>query len=92
MVPGETLFDLKAEKGLPLDFSLAVILDRGFRVEFPSFIQKARACGWYDFQTIKAIQEAMTDACIDRVYAAGVIERAKLFMLKHPFDEVFVQQ
>ena len=81
---GRKLFDLKAQHGLPLDFALSVIVDRGLVVEWPSFIRRARENGWYDFQTIKAISAAVVDAYMDRERAEQVITAAKLFMLKEP--------
>lgn len=82
LISGEFLFDLKTEKGLPLDFSVGAVIDRGFGIEWVSLIRKARASGWYDFQTFRAIKEALTDAGITREYADGVLSRVKLFMLK----------
>ena len=83
---GWKLFDLKAQHGLPLDFAVAAIADRGFVVEWPSFIRRARENGWFDFQTIKVISQAVSDAYMDRKYAEQVVSRAKLFMLKEPLE------
>lgn len=85
-IEGKFLFDMKAQNGLPLDFSVAAVSDRGFIVEWPSFIRRARENGWFDFQTIKVITQAVADAYVDKKYAEQVVIRAKLFMLKEPME------
>jgi hypothetical protein len=84
LIPGKLLFDLKTSNGLPLDFSLARVLDAGFGVEWPSFIDAARKNGWFDFQTIKEMSNALVDASATRDYIEGVVVRAKLYMLSEP--------
>lgn len=84
MFRGARLFGLKDAHGLPLDFALdAIINDRGMVVEWPGFIEAARAAGWWDYQTLAVMEHALQDAGVARDLTAGIVERAKLYVMAH---------
>lgn len=87
LFPGARLFAMKDSRGFPLEFALdRIINDEGMVVEWPGFIDAARAAGWWDFQTIEVMTHALQDAGVDRAMADGIVQRAQLYMLSvaHP--------
>ena len=84
-VDGAVLFKMKDEQGLPLDMQVGVLFDLGFGISWPGFIDAARRAGWYDFQIHDQIEHALQDCgSCSRDYISGVLERVKLYVLKHP--------
>lgn len=84
--PGSRLFELKATHGLPLEVAVERVLGTGVLIDWTSFISAARNNGWYDFQTIEVIENALTDAFVDRNVVRAVVTRCKLYILKNPMD------
>lgn len=62
--PGEILFNLYDEKGLPLMFSLSFIIDKKYVVNWSSFIDSAADHGW----SPKKIYNTITHGCSDAGY------------------------
>jgi len=83
MFSGRTLFKIKDEHGLPLDFALAQIIDAGQTVDWPEFIEHARECKWWDFQIINVLEHVLVDAG-GKDYADNVLMRTKLYMMANP--------
>ncbi len=84
---GARLFDLKAEHGLPIDFALDRVIAAGVRaVDWPAFIERARACGWWDFQTFRALSEAVRDSDLPRTVQGSILDGFKRYVLLHPID------
>lgn len=85
---GKKLFELKATHGLPLDVAISRIADESasIRIDWVEFIETARSNGWWDYQTVEAIEIALTDADLLRSYRDEVLQRVKLYMLTNPID------
>lgn len=81
--PGARLFQLKATHGVPLEISLENLTRRSMVVDWTDFVKEARLSGWYDFQTLEVIQNALADV-FDRDVQEAVILRIKRFILKNP--------
>lgn len=81
--PGARLFQLKATHGVPLEISLENLTNRSMIVDWVGFIKEARLSGWYDFQTLEVIQNALADV-FDRDYQEAIILRLKRYILKNP--------
>lgn len=82
---GKELFELKDTHGMPLDFSLDIVCnERKMAVDWPSFIEAARAAGWYDFQTLSQITHAMEHAALPSAYREAVIAGFKNYVLQNP--------
>lgn len=81
--PGARLFQLKATYGIPLEISLENLTRRSMVVDWTGFINEARLSGWYDFQTLEVVQNALADV-FDRDVQEAVILRLKLFIVKNP--------
>jgi alanyl-tRNA synthetase len=84
MVPGSLVFDMKAAHGLPLDFTIDAIAERGMFIEWPSFIERARQCGRWDFQTYRDLSEALEDSSISRKTSAAILDAFKSYVLAYP--------
>lgn len=85
--PGARLFELKATHGLPLDAAIDRIINKHrTAISWDGFLTQARANGWYDFQTMDVITQALEDALIDREMRLGIITRLKLYILKNPME------
>ncbi|QDB71265.1 alanyl-tRNA synthetase [Serratia phage Moabite] len=82
--PGDRLFELKATHGVPLEISVAAILNKGKVIDWGQFIEQARRNKFWDFQILDMITNAVQDAGTDPDYIAGVVERTKFYMLKNP--------
>lgn len=85
--PGDDLFKLKATHGLPLDFALDKIINEfGMAVSWVEFIEEARRCGWWDFQTFDEIDHSMADAMIPREMQTAIKQRFRMYVVtnKHP--------
>jgi alanyl-tRNA synthetase len=86
---GEALFELKATYGFPLDFALdRIINDYHLAVDWVAFIKCARKNEWWDFQTLKVIEEALQDASLPSGMAEAIITRFKLYVMKHPHPKM----
>lgn len=75
--PGERLFELKATHGLPLEVAVDRLFDSGVRIDWCGFIDCARSNGWYDFQTIRLIEQALDDCLIEKSIRAAISNRSK---------------
>lgn len=64
--PESRLFELKATHGLPLEVAIDRISEDGFSIDWCGFIDCARLNGWYDFRTLKLIEQALNDCLIER--------------------------
>ncbi|UQT03023.1 alanine-tRNA ligase [Serratia phage vB_SmaS-Totoro] len=82
--PGDRLFELKATHGVPLEISVAAILNKGKVIDWSQFIEQARRNKFWDFQILDMITNAIQDAGLDPDYITGVVERTKFYMLKNP--------
>lgn len=63
---------------------IAMCLLRSPAIEWPSFIEEARRCGWYDFQIYAQLQAALADADVGDDYATGVMQRFKKYVIENP--------
>lgn len=81
--PGRRLFQLKATHGVPLEISLENLTRRSMVVDWEGFIEEARLSGWYDFQTLEVIQNALADV-FDRDYQEAITLRLKRYILRNP--------
>jgi hypothetical protein len=84
LFPGEYLFELKDTMGLPLEFSASTVLNKEIKIEWPSFIEKARKAGWWDFQTYEVLLYLEEELSEYKEYMQGVIDRFKIYVLKYP--------
>lgn len=84
LFPGDRLFQLRATHGLPIGDAIHRIYSATTGVDWVSFIEEARRNGWYDFQTIEAIENAFLDCDFDKAFALNVIKRMKHWMLTNP--------
>lgn len=85
LFPGAELFRLKDSRGLPLALSLdRVMNEAGLVVEWPSFIEAARAQGWLDSRILREIVEGLVDADVPRDLRDGIEARTKLYMSREP--------
>lgn len=83
MLPGEIAYRLKAERGLPLDITIDVIMgQQGTRIEWPGFIDAARRNGWFDFQILLEIEHALQDAATAREVAAAIMDRCRYYVMQ----------
>ena len=78
---GEKLFNLKATHGLPLDFAVDRIFERGYVVGWPDFIEAARHNKWYDYQTYEAISHAVADAMLQKDTQAAILAGCRLYIM-----------
>lgn len=85
LFPGRRLFQLKATHGVPLEISLENLARASMVVEWVGFIEEARLSGWYDFQTLEVIQNALADV-FDRDVQQAIILRIKKFILTNPMQ------
>lgn len=80
--PGKRLFYLRDTHGLPLADSLQVVRSKGLVVEWPSYIDAARANGWYDYMIVESVEAAFTDLGIAQLdYAKTVLLLIKQYIL-----------
>lgn len=84
LFPGDRLFQLRATHGLPLGDAIQSIYSTITGVDWVSFIEEARRNGWYDFQTIEAIENAFLDCDFDKAFALNVIKRMKHWIVENP--------
>ncbi len=78
---GEKLFNLKATHGLPLDFAVDRIFERGYVVGWPDFIEAARHNKWYDYQTYEAISHAVADAMLQKETQEAILAGCRLYIM-----------
>ncbi len=78
---GEKLFNLKATHGLPLDFAVDRIFERGYVVGWPDFIEAARLNKWYDYQTYEAISHAVADAMLPKESQEAILAGCRLYIM-----------
>lgn len=84
---GRRLFELKATHGLPLEVAVDRIINvAGFRISWPGFVVQAREQGWWDFQTVEAVEQALTDADVDRSYRDEIMHRLELYIQCNPLN------
>jgi alanyl-tRNA synthetase len=82
--PGATLFELKATHGFPIEFALDRIIDAGFRsVDWPGFIEAARSNEWWDFQTMRVLEEALRDSMLTQSVKRAISDGCKNYILAH---------
>lgn len=85
LMPGAEVFRMKDRHGIPLSMTVNLCILRNVTIEWPSFIEEARASGWYDFRTLAQIKSALIDADVGDEYASAVIQRFKLYVLQNPY-------
>lgn len=86
--PGDRLFQLRATHGLPLDSALDMIQEARLAVDWVGFMTEARKNGWYDFQTLEAIENALKDAEWFNHDIPGIIKRLKVWIMANPLERV----
>lgn len=82
--PGSRLFQLRATHGLSLGDALSRLVGAEVTIGWVSFMTEARANGWYDFQSVDAIEQAWLDASLDPEHLKQIILRLKLWILANP--------
>jgi hypothetical protein len=87
LFPGDRLFQLRATHGLPIGDAIQKIYNTTTGVDWVSFIEEARRNGWYDFQTIDAIENAFIDCDFDKAFSLTVIKRMKQWILANPLKQ-----
>lgn len=88
--PGDKLFQLKATHGMPLENSLDILINQHrVKIDWCGFIDEARKNGWWDFQTLEAVENALVDATIPRTVVGCILTGIKCYMLtkRHPAME-----
>lgn len=80
-VPGSLLFDWKATHGLPIDFALDRLIERRIGVEWPSYIERARECGRYDFQTYDDLTHGLEDSSVPRATVSAILAASRRYIL-----------
>lgn len=82
---GSALFKLKATHGLPLSFALDFLVnEKNCAVDWTTFIEAARAGDWWDFQTIKIIEDAMMDAELSKEMCVSIGQGLQRYVMQHP--------
>ena len=84
VISGWDIFKLKDETGFPFSMAFATCEKEGMVIDWIGLIEAAREAGWWDFQTIEAIQEAFTDS---QAYAGSrgeIMKRIMAYMMAHP--------
>lgn len=82
---GAKAFQMKATHGLTLDIVIDhVMVKHSFTISWDKYIEEARRNKRFDYQTIQEIEVGLSDAGIDKAIVHETIQRAKLFILKHP--------
>lgn len=84
MFQGSRLFQLRATHGLPLGDALSRLVGAGVTISWVSFLTEARTNGWYDFQSLDAIEQAWIDADLDPESLQPIVLRLKLWILANP--------
>ena len=84
LFPGSIAFKLKDTHGVPLDFIVETIQDRGLIVEWPSFIEAARIAKWWDFQIFEQVEHALIDSGTAENYRKEILIRIKKYILEFP--------
>jgi alanyl-tRNA synthetase len=86
MIEGSNLFKLKDTYGLPLEMSIDIVMTKGLKIRWISFIEAARRNKWWDFQTYEVLEHALQDAGCERDYTHQVMQRFKQYVVtyKHP--------
>lgn len=84
LLRGSFLFDMKDTQGLPIDFALDALMERGFSVEWPSFIDRARQAGWWDFQTYRVLRHALQDSSVPRGVRDAILEAFQRYTQAKP--------
>lgn len=84
---GHKLFDLKATHGMPLGPAIDRIINiEGLTVTWDDFLSAARSNGWYDFQTIEAVESGLSDAGVDRAMRDEILQRFKVLIMQNPIE------
>lgn len=82
---GTRLFELKATYGLPLGPAIDRIINiEGLAITWADFLASARSNGWYDFQTMEAVEAGLGDAGVDRAMRDEIIQRFKALIMRNP--------
>jgi hypothetical protein len=84
LLRGSFLFDMKDTQGLPIDFALDAIMERGFGVEWPSFIERARRAGWWDFQTYRVLRDSLQDSSVPRGTRDAILDAFQHYVQANP--------
>lgn len=84
MFSGAKLFELKATRGLPIDFALDRIREKGLTVDWIGFFDAARRNGWWDFQTHQVIQHGIDDAGLPEQERESIVAAFKRYVLTNP--------
>lgn len=84
MIRGSLIFDLKDAHGLPIDFALDRVMEAGEFVEWPSFIERARECGWPDFRTFETLCHALEDSSVGFGARKDIVSAFKRYVLAFP--------
>lgn len=84
LFPGSELFELRATHGLPLYLAIQGVYDKGLIIEWPSYVEKARENGWWDFKTYEDLQYALPEALVPKEDAEEILYRMRLWILANP--------
>lgn len=85
LFPGETLFNLKATHGLPLDIALGrILITERIMISWDGYINEARRNNRWDFQIYEEIATALQDAVIPKGTARAILRRVRTYMMRHP--------
>jgi len=60
-IGGKLLFKLKDTHGLPFSMSFSYLYDANQGIDIRGIIDTARSSGWWDFQLLPQIEEALID-------------------------------
>lgn len=82
--PGDKLFHLRTTHGLPIGDALQRIITANLTVTWIPFIQEARKNGWYDFQSLEAIEQAWVDADLPKHEIGVIMVRLKQWIVENP--------
>ena len=84
---GQKLFELKATHGMPLGPAIDRIINvEGLAISWADFLASARTNGWYDFQTMEAVEAGLGDAGVDRTIRDEILQRFKLLIMRTPSE------
>lgn len=88
--PGDKLFQLKATHGMPLENSLDILLNQQrVKIDWVGFVVEARKNGWWDFQILEAVENALVDAIVPRTVTSCILTGIKCYIYnnRHPAME-----
>lgn len=82
--PGKDVFRLKDEVGLPFAIAFGECVKNDLMIDWVGLLEEARAKGWWDYQTIEAIDEAFADSQAWPDKRGEIMRRIRAYVVLRP--------